>query len=167
MVDVNQVPLFYQGYLDPSTKESVGQLLERSRDDFSYLLNTFSNEKAQYRYAEDKWSVKDLVQHVIDAERVFAYRALRFARNDQTDLSGFEQDDYVAVARADDRTIEDLMDEFTVTRNSTISLFQFFKEEELARSGTASGSTFTVETMGYLISGHLLHHLKVIREKYL
>ena len=141
--------------------------MKSSANDFNYLLNTFSNEKGDYRYEEGKWSVKDLVQHVIDSERVFAYRALRFSRNDQTELSGFDQDHYASHALAQDRDLEEIMNEFTSTRYSTISLFSSLTDEQLKRVGTANEVEFSVEILGYIISGHLLHHLEVVREKYL
>ncbi|MEQ9405875.1 MAG: DinB family protein [Cyclobacteriaceae bacterium] len=166
-IDLSKIPEFYRGYFDPETTESVVELLVKSREDFTYLLNTFSNKKAEFRYAEGKWSVKDLIQHIIDGERIFTYRAVRFARNDRTDLSGFEQDDYVANAHADKRDIQDLMAEFTATRNSTILFFESLNEADYQRTGTANGYGFSVEVIGYMISGHLIHHLKVIREKYL
>ncbi|MEP5613994.1 MAG: DinB family protein, partial [Cyclobacteriaceae bacterium] len=108
-LDINQVPEYYRTYVRFIKDESVTDALQYSAKDFNYLLNTFSNEKAEHRYAEGKWSVKDLVQHVIDSERVFAYRALRFARNDATQLEGFEQDDYAAHADSDSRDIKELM----------------------------------------------------------
>lgn len=166
-IDLNQVPEYYRGYLRFLKDESVVDFLQSSAKDFNYLLNTFSNEKAEYRYAEKKWSVKDLVQHVIDSERVFAYRAMRFARNDSTEVPGFEQDDYAHHADSDSRDIKDLMSEFTSTRYSTISLFSSLREKDLKRTGIANGVEFSVEILGYLISGHQLHHLEVIREKYL
>ncbi len=166
-IDINQVPEFYRTYLRFLEDQEVVEFLQTSAKDFNYLLNTFSNEKATYRYAEGKWSVKDVVQHVIDSERVFAYRAMRFSRNDMTELPGFEQDHYADHASSDRRDIKDLMSEFTSTRYSTISLFSSLTDEHLQRTGIASGVEFTVEILGYIISGHLLHHLEVIREKYI
>jgi len=166
-LDIKQVPDYYRTYVRFLKDESVVEALQLSAKDFNYLLNTFSNEKAKYRYAEGKWSVKDLIQHVIDSERVFAYRALRFARNDSAQLEGFEQDDYATQAASDSRDIKDLMSEFTSTRYSTISFFTSLSEEQLSRKGIASGVEFSVEVLGYVISGHLMHHLEVIREKYI
>ncbi len=166
-IDIEQVPEFYRTYVRFLQDETVVEQLQSSAKDFNYLLNTFSNEKAEHRYAEGKWSIKDLVQHIIDAERVFCYRAMRFARNDKIELPGFEQDDYANTASADRRDIQDLMSEFTSTRYSTISFFSSLTDEDLKRTGTASGAQFSVEILGYVISGHLLHHLEVIRERYL
>ena len=166
-LDVNQAPEYYQTYLQSLKEESVVEALQASAKDFNYLLNTLSNEKAEHRYAEGKWSVKDVIQHVIDAERVFVYRALRFARNDSTQLEGFEQDDYALHAASDSRDIKDLMSEFTSTRYSTISFFSSLSDDQLNRKGIASGAEFTVEILGYIIAGHLMHHLEVIHGKYI
>lgn len=166
-IEIKEVPAYYQAYVKELTQEPLLALMRKSETDFTYLLNTISNEKAMLSYEEGKWSLKDLIQHVIDTERVFGYRALRFARNDKTELSGFEQDDYVNYAKANRRHISELMGEFTATRSSSISLFESFSEEELKREGIASGSSFSVEVLGYLISGHLVHHLNIIRERYL
>ncbi len=166
-VDINKVPEYYRPYFDYINEESVVELLRTSAEDFTCLVNTFSNEKAEYRYQEGKWNVKDLIQHIIDAERVFVYRAMRFARNDSAGLSGFDQDDYVASINASKRDIENLMNEFLATRSSTTSLFSSLSAEDFQRAGKASGVTFSVEVLGYFIAGHLLHHVKIIREKYL
>lgn len=166
-IEIDDVPAYYQGYVKNITEEPLIELLRSSEADFTYLLNTFSDEKAALAYDEGKWSVKDLIQHIIDSERVFVYRAMRFARNDSQELPGFDQDMYAEEANADNRHINELMGEFTATRSSSISLFTSFSNEQLARRGTASGVVFSVEVLGYLVSGHLLHHLKIIRERYL
>lgn len=166
-IDIEKVPAYYQGYVRDITQEPLVGLLKKSETDFTYLLNTLSDEKTMDSYAEGKWSIKDLVQHIIDSERVFAYRAMRFARNDSTELPGFEQNEYAQKANANRRHISDLMGEFTSTRSSSVSLFEAFTDEELQRIGTASGVEFSVEILGYLVSGHLMHHLKIIRERYL
>jgi hypothetical protein len=166
-MDIKKVPEYYQSYLRFLKEESVVEHLKSSAEEFNYLLNTFSNEKAEYKYAENKWSVKDLIQHVIDTERVFAYRAMRFSRSDDIDLPGFDQDQYVVHASADRRDIKDLMSEFTSTRYSTISFFNSLNENDLKKTGIASEAEFSVEMLGYIISGHLLHHLEIIREKYI
>ena len=147
-IDINKVPEFYRQYLRFLKDETVVDILKSSAEDFNYQLNTFSNEKAEYRYAEGKWSVKDLIQHIIDSERVFAYRAMRFSRNDATKLPGFDQDYYAIHASSDARDIRDLMNEFTSTRYSTISFFTSLSDDHLRRSGIASGFEFTVEILG-------------------
>ena len=164
--EINTVPEFYQTYLRFLKDEEVIPFLQASANEFNYLLNTFSNEKAEFRYAEGKWNVKEIIQHILDAERVFTYRAVRFSRNDPTDLPGFDQDHYILHSESHGRDIKELMTEFTSTRYSTISFFSALSEDQMGRKGIASGAEFSVKALGYIISGHLLHHLEVIREKY-
>jgi uncharacterized damage-inducible protein DinB len=165
-VDINQVPEFYRNYFKAIGTSELVPLLLKSGDDLMELLKSINDEKALYRYEEGKWSIKDVVQHVIDAERVFTYRAMRFARNDKTDLHGFEQDDYVPEANADERTVHQLLTEFMNLRASTIDFFASLNEEKRSRKGTANGSEMSVEMIGYIISGHLLHHISIIEERY-
>ena len=120
-----------------------------------------------YSYAEGKWTIKELVQHIIDAERVLSYRALRFSRNDTTNLSGFDEDWYVANSNGNERNFKDMLQEFIHVRNSTILLFKSFKPEMLLINGTASNSDMSVRALGFIIAGHQTHHLKIIKEKYL
>jgi len=131
------------------------------------LLRSLPEAKGNHRYAPDKWSVKEVVGHVIDGERVFGYRALRFGRGDTTALPGFEQDDYVRAAGFDARTLRALTDELEAVRRSTILLFQGFSAEALARSGVASENRMSVRALGSVIAGHERHHVRVLRERYL
>lgn len=124
-------------------------------------------DKFDYRYAEGKWTIKDIIQHLIDTERIFAYRALRFARNDKTKLSGFEENDYVDEANAAKRSIQDLLTELAVVRQATLSLFKSFLNEELLRMGTASNNPISVRALGFVIIGHQNHHQRVFQERYL
>lgn len=124
-------------------------------------------DKLEYRYAEGKWTVKDILLHLIDAERIFAYRALRIGRGDKTPLAGFEENDYVPNALANDRSLESLLIEFQFVRNSTLCLFKSFSGEQLAYIGTASNHSISVRAIGFVISGHQNHHLRVIEERYL
>ncbi|HLN97398.1 MAG TPA: DinB family protein [Pyrinomonadaceae bacterium] len=124
-------------------------------------------EKLTYRYAEGKWTVKEILAHVIDDERIYSYRALRFARNDTTELPGFDQDAYAIYSGANERAIEDLLQEFATVRNATVSLFESFDEKALLRKGVASGNIISVRAAAYHIAGHELRHLNVIKERYL
>lgn len=117
-------------------------------------------------YAENKWTVRDILQHAIDTERIMTYRALRFARNDKTSLQGFEEDDYGKEARATRRTIDDLLEESEYLRRSNIALFKSFTDEILLREGVASGQNISVLALGFVIAGHPVHHANVIRERY-
>lgn len=117
-------------------------------------------------YAPGKWTVKDIIQHLIDAERVFSYRALRFARNDKTLLPGFEENDYAVTAEASKRTMDDLLDEFYMVRESTIKLFESFTDEMLMREGVLPSGDASVLAIGFIMPGHTIHHLNVIKERY-
>ena len=130
-------------------------------------MRSIPSEKGDYRYAPGKWSIKELLGHVIDGERIFAYRALRFGRNDQTALNGFEQDDYVAAGAFDKRELSDLIDEFEEVRRATIHLFRGFDETAWTRRGVASENEVSVRALAYIIAGHELHHMGVLRERYL
>jgi len=138
-----------------------------SLEDVRTTLSSIPEAKQSYSYADGKWTVKELVQHMIDTERVFAYRALRFARKDHTNLPGFDQDEFNTTANANSRDFLEMLEEFTLIRKSSISLFKSFDQEMLKTMGTASDSPMSVRAAGYIISGHALHHLNVLKEKYL
>ena len=164
-----EYPDYSEAYLSLVPRD--GKVLEHLRENFGViknLLESVPEEKLLFRYAPNKWSVKEVILHIIDDERIFAYRALRYARNDSTALPGFEQDDYVKPSRADERSLASLMDEYESVRNATISLFAYLPEESFMRSGTLDDGSNrrTVRAMVYHIAGHELHHLNIIREKY-
>lgn len=131
------------------------------------LIASLPEERLTYRYAEGKWTIKEILLHIVDDERIYAYRALRFARNDRTELPGFEQDDYALHSAANDRTVADLLEEFATVRAATISLYQGLGGDALTRAGVASGNFMSVRAIAYHIAGHELHHLKIIQERYL
>ncbi|MEO1254872.1 MAG: DinB family protein [Bacteroidota bacterium] len=166
MIDIQEVPEFYRGYVLALGAGELVPLLLKTGDDFISFGRGLNENQGNYRYAEEKWSVKEVMQHVIDSERIFAYRALRFARNDATELSGFEQNDYVPESNSNNRTIISLMTEFTNVRASSVDLFTSFKDDIRQRSGLASGVNISVEAIGYIISGHVKHHLNVLQERY-
>jgi uncharacterized damage-inducible protein DinB len=124
-------------------------------------------EKLTYRYAKNKWTIKEILVHIIDDERIYAYRALCFARNDKTELPGFEQDDYALFSNANERSIENILNEYEAVRNATITLFESFDEAALLRKGIANKNGATVRALGYHLAGHELHHINIIKEKYL
>ena len=131
------------------------------------LVRSLPEEKLTWRYAPKKWTIKEILQHVSDDERIYAYRTLRFARNDRTALPGFEQDDYTRYAGANRRTAEELLEELATVRAATISLFEGLPDEALTRSGIANGAPMSVRAAAYHIAGHELRHVGVIRERYL
>lgn len=131
------------------------------------LLRSIPEERAGFRYEPDKWSIKELVGHLIDSERIFSYRALRFARDDKTALPGYEQDDYVRNGSFDDQKLEDLAAEFASVRQATVLLFKHLNDEAWARRGSANESEVSVRALVYIIAGHELHHRGVLRDRYL
>lgn len=147
-----------------------GLLLKHLQDNLQATKNFILSlpvEKLAYRYAEGKWTIKEILVHISDDERIYAYRALRFARNDKTELPGFEQDDYARYAGANERSLDDILEEMTTVRNATISLFNSFDGEALTRAGVANGNIMSVRAAAYHIAGHELHHINIIKERYL
>ena len=147
-----------------------GLVLQHLRDNlqtFKELVGTLPEEKLSTPCAEGEWTIKEIVLHVIDTERVFTYRALRFARNDTIELAGFDQDNYAAYSGANTRSIEDLLEELTAVRTATIALFNSFSEEVWQRSGLSSGHNLSVRSALYQTAGHELHHVNSIKENYL
>src|SRR5579863_3821653 len=130
------------------------------------LFSGRSERDGNFRYAPGKWTVKEVVGHVADTERIFAYRAMRFARGDQTPLSAFEQDDYVRGARFTERRLADVVEEYADVRRANLDLFRSLDEEAWRRRGVANNSPVTVLALAYIIAGHELHHRKIIEERY-
>jgi uncharacterized damage-inducible protein DinB len=131
------------------------------------LLAGLRDEQALLRYAPGKWSLKEMLVHMLDTERIFAYRALRIARGDTTPLPGFEQDDYVPASNADARPLADILAEYTTVRAASLSLLESFTAEAVGRQGTASGQPVSVRAMAYILAGHEAHHLHILQERYL
>ena len=164
---INHVPDFYHNYIRKTEGRALIPLLIDSGHLLEATCGDLDDEKSLFRYASGKWSIKDLIQHLIDSERVFVYRAMRFARNDKTALSGFDQDDYVPEANADTRPLEQLLSEFKSLRASTIVFFDSLHRDHLSRIGVSNGVEMSVEMIGYIIAGHTLHHLHIITERYI
>ncbi len=150
-----------------SSEYTLTEELEISVHRLIKFVQNIPLDKFDYRYAEGKWTIKDIIQHLIDAERIFAYRALRFARNDKTALPGFEENDYVDEAHANQRSIQDLLTELLIVRQATLSLFKSFSGEELLHIGTASNNPMSVRALGFVIIGHQNHHQRIFQERYL
>ncbi|MES1223243.1 MAG: DinB family protein [Bacteroidota bacterium] len=131
------------------------------------LILSIPEEKLLYRYAVGKWTIKETLVHIIDDERIYAYRAMCFARNENKELPGFEQNDYALYSGANDRTIQNILEEYEAVRNSTIALYNGLPDESLTRYGIANNNRATVRALGYHIAGHELHHMNIIKEKYL
>jgi uncharacterized damage-inducible protein DinB len=147
-----------------------GNLSQHLRDNLEAtkkLILSLTEEKLNYRYAKDKWNIKEIMVHIIDDERIFAYRLLRFARNDSTELPGFEQDHFVKHSFANSRTIQNILEEFESVRWSTITLIDSLADEVLLNEGVCNGYKSNVRSLAYHLAGHELHHINVIRDKYL
>lgn len=165
--DITTIPAFYRGYVDEVPGEDLRVALLLAADRLHALLDGLSDEQASIRYAPGKWTVKQVLQHMIDAERIFAYRALRFARNDSTELPGYNEDDYVPEARCDARMLDDMLEEHDAVRAGSITLFDSFDEQALEHAGTANGNRIGVRAIGWVIAGHALHHIRILHERYL
>lgn len=163
----NEYSSFNATYINAFGDLGLIEGLENGLNQLVSFMQTIPIEKLEYRYAENKWTIKDILLHLIDAERIFAYRALRIGRGDKTPLAGFEENDYVPNALANSRTLESLITEFQFVRNSTLSLFKNFSNEQFLFLGISSGNSISVRAIGFIISGHQNHHLRIIRERYL
>lgn len=158
---------YYAGYVQVLENVHLIEELEICVHEFIRFVQNIPMDKFDYRYAEGKWTIKDIIQHLIDSERVFSYRALRISRNDKTPLPGFEENDYVDNTDANSRSIQDLLTEMAVVRQSTLSLFKSFSQDQLLRTGIASEKEVSVRALGFIIIGHQKHHMKVFQERYL
>jgi hypothetical protein len=158
---------YYEKYVSLVPAGDIVGTLERQLADTLSLLRSVPEDRAGSSYEPGKWSVKELVGHVIDTERVFSHRALRFARGDRTPLPGYEQDDYVRAANFDSRTLSSIAGEFGRVRAATVALFQTFDEAAWARRGAANDNEVSVRALAHILAGHELHHINILRERYL
>ncbi|NUM79519.1 DinB family protein [bacterium] len=164
----NEYHEYFKRYIDRIPPEGdLLQLLESDFRETEKFIQSLSDEQLNYRYAPGKWSIKEIINHLTDGERVFAYRAMRISRKDQTDLPGFDENLYVPNAKASTRTIASLLSEFLAVRRASIELFKNFDDEMLAQTGTANKNPVSVRALGFIIAGHELHHMNVIKERYL
>ena len=158
---------YYGAYLKLVGDGTLLQALDKCAHEIGFFLDTIDQQQFRFSYAPGKWTVGAVVLHLIDTERIFQYRALRFARNDHTELQGFDQDDFVMESRAEERTKESLISEFQAVRKSSIALFSQMDGTILRRGGRASGSRMSVGALAFLICGHQIHHFNIIGERYL
>lgn len=162
----NEFNYFYATYLKKVGDETLLQALASSKDWFVAYTTACSNEQLAYRYAEDKWTVAEVLLHLIDSERIFQYRAFRFSRKDSTPLPGFDQDVYVKECHSESRGKEDIITEFLTVRNATVQLFEQMDKDRLGQIGVASGMPWSVAALGFVISGHAKHHAAILEERY-
>ncbi len=158
---------YFKLYINKVAGNDIIASLSKGQKMMESFCRLIPSDKWDYRYAEDKWTIKEVVMHIIDTERVMAYRALRIARGDQTPLPGFDQDDFIATSKTYKRSPESLLAEYMAVRSATISMFIHFDEEMFGRMGTASGYPISVRALAYIIAGHETHHLAIIKERYL
>jgi uncharacterized damage-inducible protein DinB len=158
---------YYSTYIDKVKGNDILMTLEVQLESTTEFIRRFDYDKQDYRYAENKWTPKEVFLHILDAERVFAYRALRVARGDETPLPGFDQDQYVPESNAGSRSLESIAEEYEAVRNASLQLFRYLTSEQLQRRGIANNSPISARALAFIIAGHENHHLEVLRERYL
>ena len=158
---------YYGTYIGKVPDGDLRAMLSSQLAETLALIQSIPESRGGHRYAPDKWSIKEVLGHLVDSERIFSYRALRIGRGDSTPLPGFEQDDYVPSGRFGERTLHDLADELDAVRQATIHLFAHLDEAALERRGTASGKSISVRALAYIIAGHELHHVGILKTRYL
>lgn len=165
--DAAEYAPFYETYVSKVPAGDLLTILEEQHGETQRLLAGIPEAQALKRYAPGKWSIKEVVAHLMDSERVFGYRALRFARGDQTPLPGFDEKTYAAAGNFDRRSLKDLAAEFTAVRRASLALLGSFDTAELARRGTANNKEISVRALAYVIAGHERHHVEILRQRYL
>jgi len=157
---------YFDRYISLVRDEDILATLQKQWSETAVLLKSLNEKDGEFRYGPDKWSVKEVVGHMNDTERIFAYRALRISRGDKTPLAGFEQDDYVRGGGFDKRTLADIAEEFDAIRKSTMILFRGLEKDAWTRQGIANNGDLSVRALAYMIAGHELHHRRILQEKY-
>lgn len=158
---------YFKKYIDLAKHDDLVNQFAESLNEFENFIKKIPVEKADYKYAENKWTIKQLLLHIADTERIYTYRALAFCRGEKQSLPGFDENEYAENCNFKNRTLQQIVEEFVAVRNSTIQLFKSFNEDDLKKSGIANGAEITVNAIGYILIGHQIHHLKIITEKYL
>lgn len=157
---------YYDRYISLIQGDNILEILDEQRRHFILLMSGRSEEDGNFRYAPGKWTVKELIGHINDTERVFTYRALRIARGDQTPIEGFEQDDYVRNADFNARSLEDMVEDYIAVRRATLSLLRNLQPEAWTRKGIANNNEVSVRAIAYTLAGHDLHHRRILEERY-
>ena len=160
-------PAFFDGYIKRVEAENLQEAIEKHSSNILGYFHDIPVLKADYRYSADKWSIKEILQHIIDTERIFAYRALTIARNDKTPLPGFDEKSYASASNAETRTWIELLTEFEAVRTSTDLLLKSFTPEQLLQQGITNSHPNTTIAISFAIFGHILHHIDILRERYL
>ena len=160
-------PGYYHTYISLIEQEDIVPVLKDQLDEITILFNSISDEKSQFRYEEGKWSIKEMIQHLIDGERIFSYRMLAISRGDTNSLNSFDQDDYARKSHADLREWNKLVTEFINLRISTLDLLKSLTTDDLNNSGLVNNNPITSLSIAYIIAGHSTHHLKILIDRYL
>lgn len=164
---IQPLPVYFDRYINLVPEEDINEAFKNSLSNLTKMDTSKLREIGDKIYAPGKWTIKDILQHIIDSERIFTYRALRFARNDTTKLHSFEENDYASAANATSRSFDLIMSELEATRASTMLMFESFDEETLLRKGISSDKEISVLGLGFTIIGHEIHHFNVINERYM
>jgi hypothetical protein len=164
--EATEYPPFYAKYVALVPGDDVVGVLQRTGEEISALLASIPESRGGFRYADDKWTIRTLIGHVIDAERIFTYRALRLGRGDATPLPGFDENAFAATADSDARTVASLAEEFAHVRAGTVRLFASFPESAWGRAGEVNKGHVTVRALGFITAGHAEHHVRILRERY-
>ncbi|MDX6306664.1 MAG: hypothetical protein QOI77_3633 [Blastocatellia bacterium] len=157
---------YYHGYVSQVSEDEILPVLRSQLDALDVLLGRVAPEREKHRYAEGKWSIREIVGHLIDGERVFGYRAFAIARGDRNNMPGFDQNEYILASPYDRLELEDLLSEFRLVRLSNIAMFRTLDGESWARFGTANDDQVSVRAIAFIMAGHVRHHMAVLRDKY-
>jgi hypothetical protein len=163
----SEYALYYQDYVDQVSENDILHVMRAEVDELDVLLGQLPAEKETYAYADGKWTIREMIGHLIDGERVFGYRALCIARGEKQNLPGFDQNDYMLTAPYKHIELEDLLSELRLVRLSNIAMFRSLDEEAWNRVGSANGNEITVRALAFIMGGHVRHHMNVLRERYL
>jgi len=158
---------YYEKYISLIEEGELLNALERQPSELRSLLNGLDEEKGKYAYADGKWSIKEVLSHLVDGERIFGYRVLRISRGDETPIEGFEQDGYIENSHANERSFEDLLEELSLQRNANLRMLKNLREDGWKRRGTASQSPVSVRALGFIMAGHVRHHINILKAQYL
>lgn len=158
---------YYDRYISLVEEADIVSVLDKQQTELERVFQTITEEKAHYAYGPDKWTVKELIGHMTDGERIFAYRALRISRNDQTPIEGFEQDGYIENSNFNNVSFSDLTAELLHARKANLIMLKSLSDEAWLRTGTASENPVSVRALAYIMAGHIRHHLKILNERYL
>src|SRR3954465_6534221 len=163
----NEYDPYYGRYIGLVGKEDIIEILDKQKAGIADAFGGFGEDKGTYRYAEGKWSVKEMLSHVIDGERMFAYRCFRIARGDKTPIEGFEQDGYIENSHANRRPIAELIEEFTLLRKANVMFFSNLEFDDWTRTGTANNVEISVRSLAWIMVGHVRHHAAILEGRYL